>query len=115
MITAAILFAITAIGGVVMAAIRLRGEPYPPLWIPLVHGAVGAAGLVTLIVTMAGRAVPTAAMAALIGFLLAALGGSLLFLGFHLRHKPLPVPLMLLHGTVAVISFVILLIAIYGL
>lgn len=114
MVTAAILFGITAIGGLVMASIRLRGEPYPPLWLPLVHGAFGAAGLVMLIAFVAGRDAPATAVAALAGFLSAAVGGSLLFLGFHLKHKPLPVPLMLIHATVAVISFVILLIAVFG-
>lgn len=114
MSTAAILFAIAALGGVTMAVIRFRGNPAPPLWLAAVHGLVAAAGLVTLIATVTRQNVPATALVSLAGFLVAALGGFLLLLGFHLKGKPLPVPVMLLHGTVAVISFVTLLIAIFG-
>jgi len=45
-------------------------------------------------------------------FLLTALGGATMFLGFHLKEKPLPIPLMLGHGAAALTAFVLLLVAI---
>jgi hypothetical protein len=114
MATAAILFAIAAIGGATMAAMRLQGRELPPLWLALVHGGVAAAGLITLIVTVAQMTVvPTTAVVSLIGFILAALGGFALFLLFHMKKKALPINIMLAHATLAVISFVILLIGVF--
>lgn len=113
MITAAILFATAALGGVVIATIRLRGKPYPPKWLAAIHGIVAAAGLVTLIVEATRGTLPTMGIVALIGFGLAALGGLTLFLGFHLKNRPLLIPLVLAHGTTAVISFIFLVMAIF--
>src|SRR5947208_2228666 len=48
MTVAAILFTLTALGGLLLAGIRLKGEPYPPLWLALGHGAGGAAGFAAL-------------------------------------------------------------------
>ena len=41
-------------------------------------------------------------------FALAALGGLTLFLGFHLRQKPLPVWMILGHGLVGIAGVVLL-------
>jgi hypothetical protein len=109
--TAAILFALAALGGLTMVVIRLRGAPRPPTWLALGHGAIAASGLVTLIYTAATQGLPMLGMVALGGFVLAALGGATIFLGFHLREKALPIPLMLGHGCLAIVSFVLLLIA----
>ena len=111
--TAAILFAIAAAGGAVMAALRLGGRELPPLGLALLHGALAAAGLLTFIVKVVGNVVPTLAMASLVGFVVAALGGFVLFVGFHLKKKALPIPLMLVHATVAVVSFVLLLVVLF--
>jgi hypothetical protein len=113
MVIALILFAIAALGGITLAAIRLRGTALPPMWLALVHGAVAAAGLVALILAVVNAQVPPAARTALAGFLVAALGGFALF-AFHLRRKALPIPLVVVHGLVAVISFVILLLACFA-
>lgn len=45
---------------------------------------------------------------ALVLFLLVAIGGFTL-LSFHLRKKSLPIPLILVHGGVAVVAFLMLL------
>jgi hypothetical protein len=50
---ALILFAVAAVGGIVLALIRFKGKPYPPMALALVHGAVAAAGLVALIALVA--------------------------------------------------------------
>ena len=112
MTLAAILFAIAALGGVVMAIMRFSGKELPPMGLALLHGAVAAAGLVALIIAVAGGASAKATLA-LILFIVAALGGFLLF-SYHLRRKALPIPFVVVHGLVAVIAFVILLFAIFA-
>ncbi len=112
MTIAAILFAVAAVGGVVMAAMRFGGRELPPMGLALVHGLFAAAGLVTLLVAVAGSGASWVAMAAAAGFLLAALGGFMLF-AHHLRRQALPVNYVVIHGAGAVVSFVILLVAIF--
>lgn len=109
---AAVLFALAALGGLTMAGIRLSGAPRPPTWLALGHGAIAAAGLVTLIYA-ATQGIPTLGLVALGVFVLAALGGATIFVGFHLKEKPLPILFVLGHGAVAVTGFVLLLVAIF--
>lgn len=113
MTLAIILFAIAAVGGVVLALIRLSGKPLPPMWLALVHGAVAAAGLVALTLAVIAPGAASGARIALGIFVLAAIGGFVLF-SFHLRNKALPIPLVAIHGLVAVVAFVFLLIAYLG-
>ncbi|MBV8857577.1 MAG: hypothetical protein JOZ02_11650 [Acidobacteria bacterium] len=112
MTVAAILFAIAAVGGLVMAAMRFGGRELPPMALAIVHGLFAAAGLVTLILAVVGAQTSWAAIVAVVGFVVAALGGFMLF-AHHLRRKALPVNYVLIHGAGAVISFVILLAAIF--
>jgi hypothetical protein len=109
---AAILFAIAAVGGVIMAAMRFGGRELPPMALAVVHGLFAASGLVTLILAVVGAQTSWAAVVAVIGFVIAALGGFVLF-AHHLRRKALPVNYVVLHGAAAVISFVLLLAAIF--
>src|SRR5262249_26593535 len=109
-----ILFAIAAVGGVTIAAMRFKGKDYPPMGLALLHGALAAAGLIALLVFVLGAtAAPSTATLALIGFVVAALGGFFLF-SYHLRKQALPIPVVTIHGLVAVVSFVILLVAVFG-
>jgi hypothetical protein len=96
-----------------MVGIRLSGTPRPPTWLALGHGAIAAAGLLTLIYTAATQTLPTVALAALGCFVLAAAGGATIFVLFHLREKPLPIPLVLGHGAIALTAFVLLLVGIF--
>ena len=112
MTVAAILFAIAAVGGVIMAAMRFGGRELPPMALAVVHGLFAAAGLVTLIAAVLGSKASWAAIVAVIGFVVAALGGFSLF-SYHLRRQALPVNYVVIHGVGAVISFVILLAAIF--
>lgn len=107
----AILFAVAAVGGVTLATLHLRNKPRPaPL--ALAHLLVAAAGLVLLAwATYEGQAGTFATIALLI-FLVVALGGFGL-LTFRLKRKPLPTPLVLVHGLAAVLAFVLLLIELY--
>jgi hypothetical protein len=109
--TAAIILALAALGGLVMVIIRLRGAPQPPMWLAVGHGVIAATGLGYLVYTVATITVPQLAQIATGVFVLAALGGSVLFFGFHLARKALPVPLVIGHGAIAVVAYVMLLIA----
>ena len=60
------------------------------------------------------RGLPELARAALGVFVLAAMGGFTLFLGFHLRSKPLPIWMVLGHGLVALLGVVLLAMARFG-
>jgi hypothetical protein len=107
MTVALLLFALAAVGGLVIARMRFKGKPYPPMGLALVHGAAAAAGLLTLIALVvngqaAGETTP------LVLFIIAALGGFGLFF-HHLRKAPLPIWLVVVHAAVAVIAFLLLL------
>lgn len=113
MTLAIILFAVAALGGVALAFIRLSGKPFPPMWLALVHGTVAASGLVALVFAVLAPGAASGARIALGLFVVAAIGGFVLF-SFHLRSRALPIPLVGLHGLVAVVAFVFLLIAFLG-
>jgi hypothetical protein len=105
---AVLIFAIGAVGGVVLATYVLRGRLAP--WaLSLLHAALGAAGLVlTAIVLFGGDPdVPPRTGLALLLLAIAALGGFFLA-SYHLRKQPGPRPVVLIHAGVAVIGFVLL-------
>jgi len=106
---AVLVFAIGAVGGLVLANSVLRGRMAS--WaLSLLHAALGATGLVlTAIVVLGGsyevaKIVPIALLilvvAALAGFFLAS---------FHARKISPPTPAVLAHAGVAVIGFLLLL------
>ena len=113
MTLAAILFAIAALGGVIMALMRFSGRDYPPMALSIVHGLFAAAGLVALIAVVVGAAVASAIKLALGLFMVAAVGGFVLF-AFHLKKRALPIPIVVIHGLVAVVAFIILLVNLHG-
>jgi hypothetical protein len=102
------LFALAAVGGLIIAILRFRGRPYPPMGLALVHGAAAAAGLVALIALVVHGQGTSNTKIALVLFVVAALGGFGLFLN-HLRKNSLPIWLVIVHALVAVTAFVILL------
>jgi len=103
-----ILFALAALGGITLATLHLRHKPLP-MALALVHGIVAAVALILLIVAVAGGGLGTLTTVSLILFIVAALGGFVLF-ATYLRHKPLPTPLVYVHGLVAVIAFILLIV-----
>lgn len=113
--TAVIILGLAALGGLALAGIRFSGKPYPPTWMALGHGAVAATGLGFLIMAAQSTAgIPQLAQIALGVFVLAALGGLTLFVGFHMQRKPLPIPFILAHGLTAIVGYVMLLMGVYG-
>ena len=107
MITYALLiFAIGAVGGLVLASSVLRGRLAP--WaLSLLHAALGAAGLVLLIVILLQGPAPQRILIAFVLLLIAALGGFFLA-SFHLRRKLPPAAIVLVHAAVAVAGFLTL-------
>ncbi|HEY4158112.1 MAG TPA: hypothetical protein VGM29_08440 [Polyangiaceae bacterium] len=109
-----VLFGIAALGGIVMAIMRFSGKPVPPMPLALLHGALAAIALVLLIMAVANAAGGShTSLVALVLFLVAALGGFVLFTQ-HLRKGPLSIPLMVIHAVVAVAGFLTLLVAALG-
>jgi len=110
LVLSVILFAIAALGGLVLGVSGLRQRDLP-MWLSLIHGLVAAAGLVTLILVVLQGNAGTLVIISLVLFLIAALGGFVLF-SFHLRKRPHPKGLIVIHALAAVIAFVLLLIEI---
>lgn len=99
-------FAVAAVIGLVMAA-RVFGGSAPPWAMSLLHAALGASGIVTFYIAIAGTPVGGLAWTSLGLFVLAALGGFFLA-SFHLRGKAHPKGVVVIHALVAVTAFAIL-------
>jgi len=106
---AAIVFAIAALGGIVLAAHVLRGK-FAPWALSLLHAALGAAGIVLVLVTVI-QGLPGNAALALGLFVVAALGGFFLA-SFHYRQQLPPAAVVVVHAVVALAGFGALLAAI---
>ncbi|MEO7149488.1 MAG: hypothetical protein ABIY40_06100, partial [Rhodanobacteraceae bacterium] len=109
-----VLFAIAAAGGLVMAGVRLFAQRNPPAWLALLHGLLAAAGLTLLLFAAFTVGIPTLAMWALILLLIAAAGGALMNLGYQWKQQLLPKPLMYGHILIAVVGFILLIVAAFG-
>jgi len=104
---ALIVFAIGALGGLMLATYVLRGRlaPWP---LSLLHAGLGAVGLLLIIYAAFTTSISHAALAALVILAVAALGGFYLA-SIHLRGKLAQQPIVLIHAGVAVIGFLTLL------
>lgn len=107
---AVLIFAIAALGGLVLAAHVLRGK-FAPWVVSVLHAALGAAGIVTLLLGVLQGHDAQRVLAALGLLLLAALGGFFLA-SFHVRRKLPPKAVVLLHAGLAVAGFFTLLSAV---
>ena len=112
--TASILFAITALGGLLMAAIRFATKRNPPAWLAMGHGLLAASGLTLVIYALCTQAVPPTVLFALVLFLLAAGGGAIMSLAYKWRQRLLPAWLVIAHALIAAIALVLLLLAVFG-
>lgn len=109
---ALVVFAIGALGGVLLATYVLRGWLAP--WaLSLLHAALGAIGLLLLIFASVTTGISPVALAALVILVIAALGGFYLA-SVHLRGKVAQQPVVLIHAGVAVIGFLTLLGVVVG-
>ena len=101
-----LVFAIGALGGLVLAAHVLRGK-FAPWALSLLHALLGAIGLVMLILMLAQGDTPQRVVIGFVLLLIAALGGFFLA-SFHLRKQLPPKAVVVVHASVAVIGFLTL-------
>jgi hypothetical protein len=102
---AVVIFAIGALGGLILASSVLRGK-FAPWSLSLLHAALGAAGLILVLLTILQGAAGAITTAFVI-FLIAALGGFYLA-SLHLRKNIPPKAVVVIHAALAVTGFVIL-------
>jgi hypothetical protein len=108
LVAAVVLFALAALGGIILAILHVKNND-APITLALVHGLAAAAGLVVLIIAVTKMTSAGLAGVALAIFVIAALGGFVLF-AMHLMEKTLSRGLIFVHGVAAVVAFVLLLI-----
>ena len=109
--TACVLFLLAALGGLAMAGIRFSGNRNPPVWLAMGHGGLAVAGVALLAFAVVAGGAPAAALWSLVLLLVAAAGGTVLFLSYEWKRELLPTWLVLVHAVVAVIAFLMLVVA----
>jgi len=101
---ALVLLAVTALGGLVMAAMRFSGHDRPPSWMAMGHGLAAGSGLTLLLYAAFTAGVSGMAWIGIALLVLAALGGLYLNLNFHDKKLPLPKGIIVGHAIVAVLG-----------
>jgi hypothetical protein len=109
--TATVLLLIAALGGVLMAGIRFIGKRNPPPWLAMAHGFLAAAPVVLLVYAACTVGLPALALYGTVLFVVAALGGAAMNLGYHWKNAPLPAALLVGHALIALVGFVLVLAA----
>ncbi len=106
---AVLIFAIGAVGGLIMATHVLKGRMAP--WaLSLLHAALGATGLVLTAIVVLGKSADVASIVpiALVILVVAALGGFYLA-SFHARQQLPSRGVVFTHAGLAVVGFLLLL------
>jgi hypothetical protein len=80
----------------------------------MLHGLLAGAGLTLLLFATFTVGLPRYAAWAVILFLLAAIGGVFLNLRYQEKRELLPKPVMYLHAAIAVLGFILLIVAAIG-
>ncbi|MFN3788629.1 hypothetical protein [Massilia sp.] len=101
-------FALTALGGIIMGWIRFSTGRNPPSWLAMGHGFLAAAGVTLLAYAVFALEAPAMALVSLLLFLGGSLGGVILNLHYHLNDKPLPKGIVVMHAVISVIAFILL-------
>ncbi|GAA0777173.1 hypothetical protein ABRZ04_11250 [Castellaniella ginsengisoli] len=105
--SALIIFALAALGGVVLAAHVLRNR-FAPWLLSILHASLGAIGLVLLLILLVQGSAPQQILIGFVLLVIAALGGFFLA-SFHMRQKLPPKAVVVVHAVVAVLGFLTLL------
>lgn len=108
---ALVLFLLAAVTGLYLALQHFRGNEIT-LGPALAHGVLAATGLVVLLYGGLQAGLSGLVLYALILFVVAALGGFVLF-SFHLRGKEFPTPVVVVHALVAVAAFGLLAVGVF--
>lgn len=112
--TAVVLFAVAALGGLVMTGIRMTTKANPPAAIAMLHGFLAAAALTLVVFAAFASTIPRTAQIALVLLLVAAAGGAFLNLGYQWKQRLLPIALIIGHAGLAVVGFGLLAMAAFG-
>jgi hypothetical protein len=112
--TAAVVLAVAALGGLLMAGMRFAGTERPPSWLAMLHGLLAGAGLTLLLYAGFAVGISRSAWTGIILLVLAALGGVFLNLAYHDKRLPLPKGIMIVHALIAVAGFGLVFIAAFG-
>ncbi len=110
MVIAAVLFALAAVNGLILATCFFRSRPRP-LPLAMVHLAFAASGLGTLAYTVWQDPSVTLANVSL-GIMLVVACMGFVQLSFRLRGLPLYAPLLIVHALAAITGFLVLLVAV---
>ncbi|MGB7482238.1 MAG: hypothetical protein WA909_01080 [Castellaniella sp.] len=105
--SALIIFALAALGGVVLAAHVLRNR-FAPWLLSILHASLGAIGLILLLILLVQGSAPQQILIGFVLLVIAALGGFFLA-SFHMRQKLPPKAVVVVHAVVAVLGFLTLL------
>jgi hypothetical protein len=108
LLSALIIFAIGALGGLTLAAMYVLQGKLAPWGLSLLHGALGVIGLLVLLYVALTSGIAGSALAALVILAIPALGGFYLA-SIHLRGQVAPKPVVFVHAGVAMIGFLTLL------
>jgi hypothetical protein len=109
LILTVILFAAAALLGLFMLVSVLQRK-IVALGTASIHGGLALVGVTLTWVAAYNAGYKGALFVSLILFLIAALGGATLLFAFHLKGKKLPPGLVIVHGLIAVIAFIFLLV-----
>jgi hypothetical protein len=102
--TATILLVLTALGGAAMAAQRLTKQVNPPDWLAMAHGFLAAASFTLLVYAAFQAGVPGSATTGIVILLVAAAGGIVMNLHYHLAGKLIPQWLLHVHILLGVVG-----------
>ena len=104
---ALIVFAIAALGGLILASNVLRGRLAP--WaLSILHALLGASGLL-LLVAQVVQGSPAGRVVGALGLLVVAALGGFYLAGLHAKKTVAPKSVVLLHAGLAVTGFLVLL------
>ena len=106
------LIALGAVVGLYMAVQHFKGRTPPKAGVAILHGLLAVSGVIVLLLGVWEIGFGTAHTWALLLFGIAVLGG-LYLVSHHMRQRPLPNAVIVIHGLVAVIAFLVLLTAVY--
>jgi uncharacterized membrane-anchored protein len=102
--TATILLLLTAGGGLVMAARRMAAKKNPPDWLAMAHGLLAASAFTLIIYAAFQDDIPRSALAGIVVLLVAAAGGIVMNLHYHLAGKLIPQWLMHVHIVLGIVG-----------
>jgi hypothetical protein len=109
---AVIVFAIAAVGGLILALHVLR-DRFAPWSLSILHALLGATGLVLVSLVVVGDEGGSLILGSLLVLVVAALGGFFLA-SFHLRKRLPPKAIVILHALLAIVGVALLVTAVFA-